>query len=214
MTVNRKYKEGDRVGRRLTVGRFIGAKGYECCCDCGKICVVATANLSRQQSCGCWKSDVKYWKGRHHSEATKKKLSKANIGSNSSRYGKPSFYRGKFGKDHPKFIHGQRRDGATYVTWCGVKARCNNSKNPVYKYYGGRGVRVCKGWSVFTNFFDDMGERSFVYSIERIDNNGNYSCGKCEQCIKNHWPMNCRWATRKEQANNRRPRSQKHSILA
>ena len=162
MTVNRKYKEGDRVGRRLTVGRFIGAKGYECCCDCGKICVVATANLSRQQSCGCWKSDVKYWKGRHHSEATKKKLSKANI----------------------------------------------------YKYYGGRGVRVCKGWSVFTNFFDDMGERSFVYSIERIDNNGNYSCGKCEQCIKNHWPMNCRWATRKEQANNRRPRSQKHSILA
>ena len=83
----------------------------------------------------------------------------------------------------------------TYATWVGMRARCENPKRFAYERYGGRGITVCERWSSsFENFLADMGEAPAGLSIDRIDNDLGYFKG------------NCRWATAKEQANNRKPR--------
>jgi len=81
-----------------------------------------------------------------------------------------------------------------YRTWCDMKKRCNNENHKSFKYYGGRGIRVCDAWNTFSAFLQDMGERpSALHTIDRVNNDGNYELS------------NCRWATKKEQAGNRRP---------
>lgn len=81
-----------------------------------------------------------------------------------------------------------------YGNYVAMKARCINKKARVYKYYGGKGIKVCDRWlESFDNFLEDMGPRpSKKHSIDRIDND------------KGYFKENCRWAPPAVQTQNRR----------
>lgn len=97
------------------------------------------------------------------------------------------------------------RQNAERACYAKMKQRCYNPNDAAYKDYGGRGIRVCAGWSTFQQFSEDTGGRPTPqHSLDRPDNNGHYSCGKCAECIENGWPKNWRWATPLEQSNNTR----------
>jgi hypothetical protein len=87
-----------------------------------------------------------------------------------------------------------KKETVEYRTWKNVIARCYNPKRKGFKYYGGRGIKVCDKWlNNYKYFLADMGLKpSSEYSIERIDVNGNYE------------PSNCKWATKVEQNRNKR----------
>ena len=104
------------------------------------------------------------------------------------------------GEGHPQFRHGMSYT-PFHWKWCSMIQRCIDKNYHKYPIYGGRGIKVCKKWSIFENFKKDMYESYLEHlskfgakstTLDRINVNGDYS------------KRNCRWATKMEQSNNTR----------
>src|SRR5215831_4422852 len=84
-------------------------------------------------------------------------------------------------------------DWRLYNVWVDIRQHCNNPSSQVYRYYGGRGIRVCKRWDTFKQFAVDMGSHpGRGWTIDRKNNDGDYK------------PSNVRWAVRSTQQRNKR----------
>src|SRR5215208_719069 len=156
---------GIRFSKLVVVG-YAGPAGHGhawlCQCDCGNRTTVRGCNLAKQKPTKSC--------GCHRRE---------EIGDRTRKHGEGNVF---------------RTVTTEYRTWQSLKGRCLNPNNHSYLDYGGRGISVCDRWlSSYENFLADMGRKPGAgYSIDRIDNNGNYE------------PSNCRWASNSTQVRNSR----------
>lgn len=137
-----------------------GKRHYKVLCFCGKEFIVRKDSIQRKntKSCGCLNFNKPGGQARKHM--------------------------------HTPHINGKTTHSPTYSSWNSMKNRCTNSNHKHFHRYGGRGIKVCERWiNSFVNFLEDMGSMPEKgYSIDRIDNDGNYELS------------NCRWITRSENA--------------
>ena len=93
--------------------------------------------------------------------------------------------------------------GTAWRSWNDMKSRCFNPNKSNYHRCGDRLITVCAGMLAYKDFLHVMGERPEGTSIDRIDNDRNYSCGECEQCVSEGWTRNVQWATWDQQMDNK-----------
>ena len=172
---------GKKFGRVLVIGPWKSepdSKGrpisrWFCRCDCGteRWFPANTLKMGRALSCGCRNKEQI-----HRMLEEKKPYLAAHARNTVHGYAK-----------HDK-------ESKEYRAWMAMNARCYNPNYSQYHDYGGRGITVCDKWRYsFPAFFEDVGPApSSKYSIDRKDNDGNYT------------PDNVKWSTHSEQMRNRR----------
>jgi hypothetical protein len=89
-----------------------------------------------------------------------------------------------------------------YAVWCNMVSRCENPNSGGYHNYGGRGITICSGLRDPATFVSEVGQPEDGMTLDRIDNDLGYWCGRCSECRRKQRDRNVRWATRKQQMNN------------
>ncbi len=173
---------GRRFGR-LTAIRDSGRIGsrrmrlWECKCDCGNIAFVERNSLTTGNTRSCG--------------CLRHELALVAM-ANARDY---RYLDLKHGHSRRSSAKSKRNYSPEYMVWQSMIQRCHNPKSPSFRHYGGRGISVTKPWrDDFRSFLNDMGKRPAGCSIDRIDGRFGY------------FHANCRWATQKQQHQNRRPR--------
>lgn len=225
-------KASDHTGKRfhkLTAIERVPGTGrpgarWRCRCDCGATVEVQGIDLAsgKTKSCGCYRLEdftgkrFGRWTATRLGERSRTGLTRWHVrcdcGTQALRHATAL----KSGRTKScgcyqaerrslnTTRHGSARPGRktpTYNCWVAIHARCSDLRDPDY---GGRGISVCAGWRTFEAFLADMGERPAGLSIDRIDTNEGYSCGRCPECVAAGRRANCRWATKTTQSRNRR----------
>jgi hypothetical protein len=205
---------------------------WVCRCDCGVVKLVAAKQLNQgQKTCGCGpnsypKNDLV---GQRFGWLTVIELvGVKKYAKDSSAVWRCRCDCGKIvERTRPSLVRVRRKGGLRYAScgcgmsaantthgksksreykrWQSMMGRCFTRGTGSYLHYGKRGIVVCAAWRTFEAFQADMGcAPSQQHSLDRKDVNGNYSCGKCEECLANGWSLNLRWATKAEQGRNKR----------
>ena len=166
---------GKTFGRLLVQSRA-GHKGphiaWRCLCQCGNASVVCGYSLRQKHTRSCGCLKIE------------------SCRTNSLTHG------------HTARSDKRQRFSPTYISWHGMMSRCTNPNSTGWKWYGSKGVRVCKRWYKFENFLADMGNRPKGTTIGRRGDIGNYTAS------------NCLWQTWKQQRRehaNRRAQTKQHS---
>ncbi len=210
-----KMITGQTFGKYVAVS-FAEKRGYtpywNCLCSCGNLRQVSVYDLTggRILSCGCSHQDIK-------TDLTSKRFGRLIVKSFSKRINGKLYWNCLCDCGNEKVVfqsclltggtsscgclkgrRGTTHGGSysyTYKAWRNMRKRCLQPNFKYYYNYGGRGITITEKWlgkDGYTTFLSDMGERPDGLTLERMNNDGNYE------------PSNCKWATMKEQQNNRR----------